>query len=550
MFCQRNDDSGPAAVKNGEDSILYKNMETRKKHIVIFYLAFFIWAAYLLVNTGFVSDDIAELLGFKNKTFNDILIPERYLHIPVLHYILYVNYFWFSHGGAALLNLFKIANIVLALYLTTKFFGIYVDSKRALLISFIFVFFPSHDATTFWYFGQYLTLNISFYLYSFYLAHKTRLWLAFFMALTASFTSYGSPPIALALFILCVLNKQFKIGAVLLVPNILFCVYYISMINIGKLYTRLPTNYDFVSITKQFCLQIITFCDAMFGPSMWLKLYFSFSQLSLKSWIVGAFITFIVFKAYSANDRIGQTNVSDLRQSRASRYNLKLVISLVSLTFLSFLMFAVNGYYPQLTFNLGNRTTIYGSLLIAYLIVMIPVMSKLRTVVIGMLIFSIFGISDHWKGWNVHQQRVLMQMRNNAELQNYAGDKTVYVVGNQYSKYGPVSHIEFFSESWVVDAFLKLALRRDDISAKPLNKVYSYSNNTLVDNKYNTKTEIGDYINLYDSERNVLMRMESIEINEYLDAIPIDKRHWIFMLDVKFVKDLILKLMPRLRYAL
>ena len=528
----------------------HENMKTNKEHLTIYYLAFFILTAYLLVNTGFVSDDIAELLRFKNKDFGDILIPDRFLHIPVLHYILYVNYFWFSHYDVSLLNLFKIANILLALYLTTKFFEIYVDFKRALLISFIFVFFPSHDATTFWYFGQYLTLNISFYLYSFYLAHKNRLWLAFFMALIASFTSYGSPPIALALFILCILNKQFKRGAILVVPNIVFCIYYISMINIQKLYTRLPSNYDVVSIIKQVVLQIITFCDAMFGPSMWLKLYFSFSQLSLKSWIVGAFITFIVFKAYSANDRIGQTNVSDLRQSRASRYNLKLVISLVSLTFLSFLMFAVNGYYPQLAFNLGNRTTIYGSLLIAYFIVMMPVTSKLRGVVIGMLIFSIFGISDHWKRLNVHQQTMMMQIRNNKELQNYAGDKTVYVVGNQYSKYGPVSHIELFSESWVVDAFFKLALERNNISAKPLNRRYIYRNSTLVDTKYKIETEVGDYINVYNSERDVLMRLEAMEINGYIDDLPIDKRHWILMLDVKVVKDLILKLMPRLKYAL
>ena len=526
-------------------------MEIRKKHIIIFYFSFFVLAAYLLINTGFVSDDFAVMIRFNNKNFSDILIPDRFLHIPVLHYILNINYFWFNHyNGEGLLNLCKIANVFLSLYLTTKFFEIYVDFIRALLISFIFVFFPSHDGATFWYFGQYLALNISFYLYSFYLAHKNRLCLAFVMALIASFTSYGSPPIALALFILCIFNKQFKRGAVLLVPNLVFCVYYIAMVNFGKVYTRLPSNYDFIAIIKQFALQIVTFCDAMFGPSMWLKLYFSFSQLSVMSWIFGSFVTFIVFKAYGSHNRTERTKVSHVPNVWVKGYDSKLVISLIALTFLSLLMFAVNGYYPQLTFNLGNRTTIYGSLLIAYLIVMIPVMSKLRTVVIGMLIFSIFGISDHWKGWNVHQQRVLMQMRNNAELQNYAGDKTVYVVGNQYSKYGPVSHIEFFSESWVVDAFLKLALRRDDISAKPLNKVYSYSNNTLVDNKYNTKTEIGDYINLYDSERNVLMRMESIEINEYLDAIPIDKRHWIFMLDVKFVKDLILKLMPRLRYAL
>ena len=529
----------------------HENMKADKEHPTIYYLTFFIWTAYLLVNTGFVSDDFAVLMSFKNKEVYDLLVPSRFLHIPVIHYIFYVNYFWFSHyDGELLLNLLKIANVLLALYLTTKFFELYVDFKRALLISFIFVFFPSHDATTFWYFGQYLTLNISFYLYSYYLAHKSRLWLAFFMALIASFTSYGSPPIALSLFILCVLNKQLKRGVVLLAPNILFCVYYILITHVGKLYTRLPSNYDVVSITKHFVLQMVTFCDAMFGPSMWLKLYLAFTQLSVKSWVIGAFVTFICYKAYSAHTKIRGNNVSDVRHLWVSGYNLKLVICFVVLTFTSLLMFAVNGYYPQLTFNLGNRTTIYGSLLIAYLIVMMPVKRKLRDVVIGMLIFSILGISDHWKVSNVHQQEVMMQIRNNEALQNYTEDKPIYVVGNQYSKYGPISHIEFLSESWVVDAFLKLALERDNISVKPLNRRFIFTNGSLVDTKYNMKTAVGDYINVYDSDRDVLMKLQALEINKYLDCLPVDKRHWILMLDVKFIKDLIRKLMPRLKYAL
>ena len=532
---------------------LLENRKLRKENVAICYLAFFVWSAYLLVNTGFVADDFAVLIGFKNRDVYDILVPSSYIHIPGLHYIRYVHYFWLNHfSGEVLLNLLKIANVLLALYLTTKFFEIYADTRRALLISFIFVFFPSHDSTVFWYFGQYLTMNIAFYLYSFYLAHRNRLVLGCFMALFASFTSYGSPPIALALFILCVLNKQFMRGAVLFVPNVVFCVYYIAMVTTGKAtsYTRLPANWDLMAITKQFVLQIVTFCDAMFGPSMWLKLYLAFTQLSVKSWVIGAFVTFICYKAYSAHTKIRGNNVSDVRHLWVSGYNLKLVICFVVLTFTSLLMFAVNGYYPQLTFNLGNRTTIYGSLLIAYLIVMMPVKRKLRDVVIGMLIFSILGISDHWKVSNVHQQEVMMQIRNNEALQNYTEDKPIYVVGNQYSKYGPISHIEFLSESWVVDAFLKLALERDNISVKPLNRRFIFTNGSLVDTKYNMKTAVGDYINVYDSDRDVLMKLQALEINKYLDCLPVDKRHWILMLDVKFIKDLIRKLMPRLKYAL
>jgi len=44
-----------------------------------------------------------------------------------------------------------------------------------------------------------------------------------------------------------------------------------------------------------------------------------------------------------------------------------------------------------------------------------------------------------------------------------------------------------------------------------------------------------------------------VEINSYIDSLPPENRHWIMLSDnrfISFVKTLVIKLMPRLEYAL
>jgi len=73
----------------------------------------------------------------------------------------------------------------------------------------------------------------------------------------------------------------------------------------------------------------------------------------------------------------------------------------------------------------------------------------------------------------------------------------------------------------------------------------------MVDTKNNTKAEVNDYINVYDSENDRLFTLNVDEINKYIEFLPHDTRHWIQMLDKEnFIKKIILYLMPRLEYAL
>jgi hypothetical protein len=211
-------------------------------------------------------------------------------------------------------------------------------------------------------------------------------------------------------------------------------------------------------------------------------------------------------------------------------------------------MFSFTGQYPQLTFNLGNRVTVYGSLLLTYLIVLMPLSKSMKTIVFAVMIFTILGISNHWKMWNIQQQEVISNIQNNKLLNEYQDNRVIYVFGNQYSKYGPISHIEFLSESWVTSSVFRLALMKE-ISAEPINKCHVYENGYMVDTKNNTKAEVYDYINVYDSEADKLITVSSDMLNEYIENIPDEKRHWVQMINNETINDAILKLMPRLKYA-
>ena len=164
------------------------------------------------------------------------------------------------------------------------------------------------------------------------------------------------------------------------------------------------------------------------------------------------------------------------------------------------------------------------------------------------MIFSVLGISDHWKGWNSHQQKVMENIAKNQELKNYRGDQTVYVSGNQYSKFGSISDIEFLSEDWVITSVFKITLNKD-ISAEPLNKRFYYRDGCLIDTKYFRKMKIGDTINVYDSQKNEFFILDAGKINGYIDSLPPEKRHWVQMLPVGFLRNAIVYLSPRLKYA-
>ena len=503
---------------------------------------------YLLVNTGLFSDEFRLLLLMQNKSLLGAFRLERmFVSNPLSHYLFNFFLFFAKNGQLMTIEILKILYILLSIYLISKFFSIFLTESNALLAAFFFVFYPIHDSVTYFFLAQQIFFNFAFYYYAYYLAYNNRLVLACIFSFLGSFVFYGSPPIALGLFVLFLLNKEIKKGLIIYIPNLIYIVYFLTVVKIFKLgaASKLPEVFEITAFIKSFILQILSFIDAMIGPSMWMKVYYSFYQLSFMSCIIGCLIIVLLYlsigKKFYVNERpLGRIIPNDT--------HLKLIISFTVMLFASFVMFAITGKYPQMAFNFGNRTTVYGAFIVAYLLVAGP-LSKNKVVIYSLIILVILGVSDHWKRWTIHQQVVIDKIRSNESLRHYEDKKIIYDSGNQNSKYGQISNIEFLSEDWVSDSVLRLALAKN-IFAKSLNRRHKYTDGYLIDTKYNLKTKLDDYINIYDSEKDILFKLKPEEINGYIESLPFDKRHWIQMVDIKFINDLVNQLMPRLRYAL
>ncbi|MCM8790629.1 MAG: hypothetical protein NC938_02905 [Candidatus Omnitrophica bacterium] len=513
-------------------------MENLWKNDRLLFLLYILIIIYLMWNTGLVSDDFDIMARVKGKSLVEALIPKStimFVETPLGYLFFYIWYYFASAWNSAIVDVMKIVYIILAFYMIYKFFSIYFDNRHAMLTSFLFLFFPSHDATVYWFMVQYLTLSFAFYLYAYYLTQREQLLPAFLFALAGSFISYGSPIIAVSLFMLTVLNRHVKKGFILLVPNVIYSVYYIviaKMISIGV--DKLPKRPDIYAIAKQFVLQMATFADAVLGPSMWLKIYYAFVQLSFASVIIGILATGLYYALY---DKI------------KTQRDTKLVISLFSMTIVAFFVLSLTGLYPQLAFNLGNRVTIFGSLLVVYLLISAGIQRGIGAILFAVFIFAILGISDHWKSWNAHQQTVIYKMATNKDLAEYSGTEIVFISGNQYSKYGPISNIEFLSEWFVAGPVLKLALG-SQANGAPINKRFRYANNLLTDPKNDVAVKVREYINVYDSENDIFFKLYAKDINSYIASLPYDKRHWVELVDSSLLRDMIKWLMPRLKYEL
>lgn len=502
---------------------------------IVFFLPVIV-AAYLVMNTGIYSDEFDLIAKLEGRVFSGIVIPRapfKFIATPVEHFTHFIWYVFFHIDSIFAVSFLKIIYIVLSFYFICKFFRIYLDKVSAAVVSFMFLFFPSHDSTVYFFLAQYITLSFAFYFYSYYLAHKGRLGLASLYAFLGSFVSYGSTPIAAALFLLFLLEKQIKKGLIIFLPNIIYLFYYIYIAKILAVgVDKISNGITVYSAMKEFLLQVVSFIDASFGPSMFLKIYYSFGQISLLSFFVGVAAIFIFFTRCKIAE---------------ARYNKKLILCFTFLALLSLAMFSVTGRYTQFAFNLGNRVTVFGSLLVVYAIFLSPLAHMYKTIVFAVLIFAILGVSDHWKYWSRRQIEVIDNISNNQSLKNYNDDMMIYVSGNQYSKYGSISHIEFLSQAWVPEGIFSVVLKKR-ITAQPINRRHKYIDGYLVDTKENFQMQVKDYIWIYDSEKNILFKLNSEQINSYIFSLPKDIRHWFQILNINCINNVIVRVVPRLRY--
>ena len=168
------------------------------------------------------------------------LILEQYTHVFSLYFS--------SLESAWLPQILKTLYVIACLYMCGRFFSLFMPPALGQVASFLFVFFPTHESTVYWYLGQYLMLTISLYFYAYYLTRR----------------------------------QAFSL-AVVFGPNLLYTVYYVITSEVMGLGIQRLNDSAPIVLFRQFIFQILTFIDATIGPSIWMKLFYGLGELTILS---------------------------------------------------------------------------------------------------------------------------------------------------------------------------------------------------------------------------------------------------------------------------
>lgn len=501
-----------------------------------------VWAAVLafvillLWGTGFATDDYVFLLQGLTQPIANNWWPKVYISLPVLHYTHALAYFVIGDRPWAY-DLLKALYAGASVYFTSRFFAIFCRPRHALLLAFLFVFLPLHDGALYSFTDLYLVLSFSSYLFAYALGTEGRLKWCVLFALLGSFSSYGSPPIALGLAVQALIHRQRAFMAALLVPNAIYIAYYLTTSIILKVgIQRLTGEMGIGAIAKQYLLQVVTFLDAAVGPSAWAKLYYSVASLNVLGLVIGL-LAALVLVLYVAEEKRDVAHPS-------------LLAAALLILLGSFGMFALTGLYPQLAFSLGDRGMIYGSFFLICLFASVRLPRAVESGIVVVLVLAIVGIATHWKQWTREVDQVAANIRTNESIRSLPAGTLLYVSGHQYSQLGPYSHIDFFTADYVVNAFFKLQLGASTpLLFASFNRRLVFERGELRDRKYGDTRAVNGAIWLYDSKRNVLERVDASDLPSRLQALPDETRHWTQWLPDGWLKEHLLEAVPRLRYA-
>jgi hypothetical protein len=451
----------------------------------------------------------------------------------------YYSFWWaypvFGYESKLSYDVIKIVTHIISIYFIYKFFIDYLTKDRAILIAFIFILYPLHETTTYWYMTIPYVFWPSVILFSHYLIRNNMIIYGSLVLLLGSFSFYASPPYIFGLAVIFLFENKFKKAIIFIIPGLLYVTYYFWIkFNYAGVERRIDSDLSILDFIKQILIQPLSFLESALGPSYWLKVFYAIESISLVSVIIVAVISIFSF-------------IKVKKISKVTALPKSLLVGLISVLILSFGMYALTGLYSHSAFNLGNRSTVYGSLLIAFLLVTFLPANK-KSVVFLLIIFlaPVFGLSDHWKSWNKNQKIVIENIRNNQDLKAIEHDSTLIITGNIYSKLGPYSHIEFFSMPWNVSAIFKDSVRTKNIVA--LTPYVIINDDYLVDPKFGGKYSLKNKLYIYESEGDVVREVLAKDVPELIKKQPIIVRHWTQLFKDTWVQNTIVWLSPRLVY--
>jgi len=209
-------------------------------------------------------------------------------------------------------------------------------------------------------------------------------------------------------------------------------------------------------------------------------------------------------------------------------------------------MFSLTGLNFHSPFNLGNRALIYGSLLFSLFIVVIRINRIYVLFITILFILPTFGLSDHWKLWNSKQKEIILEINTHNDLKTLIPGELILVKGNLYNKLGPFSHIEFFSMPWHLESVFKT--KDKDILAVSSSSYKDYSNNSIIDKKFNIVYELKGNTYLYDSVNHTLRQVTSSEVKHILSEEEPVIRHWVQLFKGTSLEETLITFSPRIAY--
>lgn len=491
---------------------------------------------YALWQTGLATDDFVFLRNSQENSLASSLWPTVYFSVPLLHYTHALMYFLFGEYYWAY-DLLKAAYLTFCFLAAWRFFSIFYGTERAFFGALCLLLSPLHDAATLWLTGQYLILSLGFYMWAYTRAHEDRDFQAAVLATCGSFCSYGSPPLAVGFALMFAWQRRWKAALLLLIPNVAYSLFYFYtsvIMSVGI--KRLQPEYSLGTLAKSYVAQIGSLVDASVGPSAWLKFALSIASLSWLSLAVGLGLAAWLWRTGSR-----LYSGADAPTRRVP------LIGGATIVALALGIFALNGKYPQVAFNLGDRVMIYADLFAAILLMHLarPRILAGATIV---TVFAFLGISDHWKEWNykLHVSANQIVQLNVATRPN----SPLFVTGLQYSRLGPMTHIDHFTATYVVQSFFDVARHgKAKISVASFNRRLELQTEDLYDIKYGERTPVGDTILLYDADSNTLSTVPKGQIVARISNLPMELRHWTQLLGPGLLRDAILWFMPRLKYA-
>ena len=508
-----------------------------KIEIKFLYFLFTVLLFYIVFRTGLHGDDLIFIDSLQNKSFIEFLsmpFVNKEVHILTLpsYYYLFWAYWLFGLEHQILYDFLKALFLLFSFYFIFKFCSAYLNKYQSIIFALLFIFYPSHDTTVYWYVTNSYIFVPALIMYSHYLINRNNFKIGIILAFLSSFAFYTSPPFVFGLSLIFFLNKQFKKFIFFIIPGVCYLFYYFLFFffsdNIEK---RISSEISILEIIKNITIQFLSSIDSVIGPSFWLKIFWSFNYLSLFSFILSLILVifFILTNKLSVN-----------------KISTSLLISFFSIFLLSILMLAVTGLYTQTAFNLGNRVTIYASLFVSFIIVSYIKSKKVIISIVVLFVFTSFGISDYWKLWNNKQNAILYNIENNHSFLKINSNDILIISNNIYSKFGPFDHIEFFSMPWIVETIFK-----DKVKTKKIIAITSHTtikDNQIIDRKYHNIIELNNSIYLYDSEKQFLKKIQSQDLINLVEQTNIEKRHWTQLYKIPLVNNLILYLNPSFKH--